>query len=43
MEVAMGTISEFGLLLLLVFAFSAPLLQNVFGKFRGHKEDNEEN
>jgi hypothetical protein len=37
----MGTMSEFGVLLLLVLAFSLPLLQNIFGRFWRQEEDNE--
>jgi hypothetical protein len=37
----MGTMSEFGVLLLLVLAFSVPLLQNIFARFWRQDEDNE--
>lgn len=42
MEVAVGNMNEFGLLLVLVLAFSAPLIQNIVGK-RLRREEEEEN
>lgn len=43
MEVAMGSFSEIGLLLLLVLAFSAPLLQNVLSRYRRQEKEEEKN
>lgn len=37
----MGNLTEFGLLLVLVFVFSAPLLQNLLGKRIGQEDDDE--
>ena len=37
----MGTYSEIGLLALLIFAFSAPLLTDVVARYRGTDEEDE--
>jgi hypothetical protein len=38
----MGTITEFGLLLLLILAFSAPMLANVASRIFGAPENEDE-
>jgi hypothetical protein len=42
-RIAMGMLSEFGLLFLLVFAFAAPMLGAYVGRLWGHPDKDDEN